>query len=107
MGYQSGYTNTCDFMRGDTNPVTDFEKGISPYGCFDMSGNVWEWCAQLHSSQYTTQKIVRGGSWLNYLVNAKATYRNSFDPAEQHMTVGLRCASIPHTEIEDDEDEEL
>lgn len=107
MGYQSGYANTCDFMLGQTNPVTDFENGISPYGCFDMAGNVWEWCAQLHSSQFTTQKLVRGGSWLTYLVNAKATYRNSFDPTEQHMTVGFRCSSIPHTEIEDDEDEEL
>jgi serine/threonine-protein kinase len=102
MGYQAGYTNTCDYMRGSTNSVTKYENGISPYGCFDMSGNVWEWCVQLYASQYSTSNIVRGGSWLNYLVNAKCTFRNSFDPAERHITVGLRCTTLPLTEIEEE-----
>ncbi len=99
MGYQTGYCNTCDYMRGKTNPVKEFEEGISPYGCFDMAGNVWEWCVQLFSSQFTMQKIVRGGSWLNYLVHAKCHFRNSFDPAERHPAVGFRCVSMPHTEV--------
>lgn len=102
MGYQAGYTNTCDFMLGETSSVRKFENGVSSYGCFDMSGNVWEWCVQLYSSKYASTKIVRGGSWLNYLTNAKTTYRNSFDPAERHMTVGLRCATLPLTEIEEE-----
>ncbi len=106
MGYQSGYANTCDFMVGRTNPVTEFEPGISPYGCFDMAGNVWEWCVQLHASRHTTQRIVRGGSWLNYLVHAKCKFRNSFDPAERHLTVGLRCVSGPRITEIDDEDED-
>ena len=64
------------------------------------------WCVQINSSRYTTQKIVRGGSWLNYLVHSKCTYRNSFDPAERHLTVGLRCVSLPLTDIDDDIDED-
>jgi serine/threonine-protein kinase len=102
-GYQNGYANTCDFLFGRTNSVTEYDQGISPYGCHDMSGNVWEWCVQINSSHYTTQKIVRGGSWLNYLVHAKCTYRNSFDPAERHLTVGLRCVSMPLTDIDTDD----
>lgn len=106
-GYQSGYTNTCDFLYGRTNPVTEFHQGISSYGCHDMSGNVWEWCVPLNASRYTTQMIVRGGSWLNYLVHAKCTYRNSFDPAERNLTVGLRCVSLPLTDVDlDDADED-
>lgn len=105
-GYQSGYANTCDFLAGRTNSVTEYDQGISPYGCHDMSGNVWEWCVQINSSRYTTQKIVRGGSWLNYLVHSKCTYRNSFDPAERHLTVGLRCVSLPLTDIDDDIDDD-
>jgi serine/threonine-protein kinase len=107
MGYQNGFANTCDFMAGQTTPVLEFEQGISPYGCFDMAGNVWEWCIQPHASKHTTQRVVRGGSWLNYLVHAKCVYRNTFDPEERSLNVGLRCVAGPRfTEIEDDEDDE-
>ena len=105
-GYQSGFCNTCDFMLGRSNAVMEFEEGVSPYGCFDMAGNVWEWCVQLHSSKFSTQKIVRGGSWLNYMVHSKCFFRNTFDPAERHPAVGLRCVSLHPTEIEKDEDDE-
>ncbi len=108
MGYQTGYCNTADFVVGHTSPVTDFEEGISPYGCFDMAGNAWEWCVQLFSSQFTTQKIVRGGSWLNYMVNAKCHFRNSFDPAERHPGVSVRCTTLPLVEVEkEDEDDDF
>lgn len=103
MGYQTGFCNTADFMIGRTTPVAEYEEGLSPYGCHDMAGNAWEWCVQLYSSQFTTQKIVRGGSWLNYLVHAKCHFRNSFDPAERHPAVGLRCATLPLVEVERDE----
>ena len=105
MGYQNGYTNTSDFMMGRTNVVTEFDKGMSPYGCYDMAGNVWEWCVQPFASKYTTQKILRGGSWLNYMVHAKCTFRNSFDPGERYPSVGLRCVSLHQTEVDDLEDD--
>ncbi len=106
MGYQAGYNNTADYVFGQTNVVEEFEQGISSYGCFDMSGNVWEWCVQLYASKHTTQRIVRGGSWLNYLIHSKCKFRNSFDPSERHPTVGLRCVSGPRlTEIEDEEED--
>ncbi len=107
MGYQTGYCNTADFVMGRTNAVTDYEEGISPYGCFDMAGNVWEWCVQLYSSQFTTQKIVRGGSWLNYMVHAKCHFRNSFDPAERHPGVGLRCITLPLAEVEKEDSDDF
>jgi len=107
QGYQNGFTNTCDFLLGQTSPVLEFEQGISPYGCFDMSGNVWEWCVQLYSSRHTTQRIVRGGSWLNYMVHSKCKFRNSFDPSERHLAVGFRCVSGPQfTEIENADEED-
>lgn len=104
MGYEKGFANTCDFMECKTTSVTELEPGISPYGCFDMSGNVWEWCMQLNASKHSTQRIVRGGSWMNYLVHAKCFFRNSFDPAERYLAVGLRCVSGSRfTEIESED----
>ncbi|TDJ51838.1 MAG: NACHT domain-containing protein [Nitrospina sp.] len=107
MGYQTGHCNTADFVIGHTNPVTDFEEGLSPFGCFDMAGNAWEWCVQLYSSQFTTQKIVRGGSWLNYMVHAKCHFRNAFDPAERHPGVGIRCTTRPLVEVDREESEDF
>ncbi len=108
MGYEKGFANTCDFMACKTNPVMELEQGMSPYGCFDMAGNVWEWCMQKHVSKHTTQRIVRGGSWMNYLVHAKCVFRNSFDPSERHLAVGLRCVEAPQfTEVEIDDLDDL
>ena len=107
MGYQNDYANTCDFVIGRTSPVTEFEQGISPFGCFDMAGNVWEWCAQLHLKGQITQRVARGGSWLNYMVHSKCAYRNTFDPDERYPASGFRCVSLPLTEVDDDaEDDE-
>ena len=106
MGYQNDYANTCDFVIGKTSSVTEFEQGISPFGCFDMAGNVWEWCVQLYSKGHTTQRVVRGGSWLNYMVHSKCAYRNTFNPDERYPATGFRCVSLEHTEVDDDDDED-
>jgi len=104
MGYEKGFANTCDFMECKTTSVFELEPGLSPYGCFDMAGNVWEWCVQLNASRHSTQRVVRGGSWMNYLVHAKCFYRNSFDPAERYLALGLRCVSGSRfTEIESED----
>jgi len=108
MGYEKGFANTCDFMACKTNPVLELDQGMSPYGCYDMAGNVWEWCMQKNASMHSTQRIVRGGSWMNYLVYAKCVFRNSFDPSERHLAVGLRCVEAPQfTEIESDDIDDL
>ena len=106
MGYQNDYANTCDFVIGRTSSVTEFEQGISPFGCFDMAGNVWEWCVQLYSTRHVTQRVARGGSWLNYMVHSKCTYRNTFDPDERYPASGFRCVSLPLTLVDDAEDDD-
>jgi len=86
--------------------VGSFEKGQSPYGIYDLAGNVWEWVADRYDEHYyqhspehnprgpTTGplRVVRGGAWNSSPSIITAANRNSNVPSARRSDVGFRCA---------------
>jgi formylglycine-generating enzyme required for sulfatase activity len=94
-----------DYKVGDTTPVGSYPEGISPYGAYDMAGNVWEWVADWYQaypgSDYRSDffgqkyKVVRGGSWNHPGDDARCSYRDIAHPARRILVVGFRCTKSP------------
>ena len=49
----------ANFKGKGTEPVDKYEFGISAFGCYNMAGNVKEWCLNNSSDGYS----ITGGSW--------------------------------------------
>jgi formylglycine-generating enzyme required for sulfatase activity len=89
--FNQEFCNTMESGIGITTPVQQYPGGKSPYGCFDMAGNVWEWTASLYDSRVGS-KVVRGGSWLNSSENARCAHRFRGIPEDWYDRLGFRCA---------------
>jgi formylglycine-generating enzyme required for sulfatase activity len=100
--------NTKSNVRGleDENrytaPVGDYEESRSPFGVYDMAGNVWEWTSDWYqpyagntqeSDLYgTTLKVIKGGSWHSNMDLARSAIRGKAIPYQPQNYIGFRCA---------------
>jgi len=83
--------NTAKSKIGKTTRVTRYPNGISPAGCYDMAGNVWEWTASWYDDE-NTLRVLRGGSWFNDRDDARCADRLRIHPDLRNVDSGFRCA---------------
>jgi len=76
---------------GGTAPVGSRDRGRSPYGLFDMAGNVFEWTGSLYASGGEA-RVLRGGSWKNDATAIRSSHREGALPNLRDASVGFRCA---------------
>ncbi len=76
-------------------PLRNYPRGRSPYGCYDMCGNVWEWCADpFHpESSPVESRVVRGGSCTRGVGKSTVNFRNGRRITDRWITRGFRCAA--------------
>ena len=86
--------------------VDKYENAVSPYGVYQMSGNVAEWTADWYDSSYYkrapdrnpkgpekgTQKAFRGGGWVDSTPSVRPAQRNGTEPNTKMNWLGFRCA---------------
>lgn len=103
-----------------TTSVGDYTP--NGYGLYDMVGNVFEWCLDRYDRRFyeisprenpisgeekdkilrnykevTTDRVFRGGSWLNAAANIRVAARYRYKPAFTSPLNGFRCAKDVHT----------
>ena len=86
--------------------VDKYENAVSPYGVFQLAGNVAEWTADWYDPHYYktapdrnpkgpekgTQRAFRGGGWIDSTPSVRPAQRNGTDPNTKMNWLGFRCA---------------
>lgn len=105
--WDASKANTAESRLKKLTPVGSYPDGISPFGCYDMAGNAYDWCSDwFHIDTYKysdpinpigaaegRRKVIRGASWLpRGEFAARCANRASYEPTRAVHNVGFRIA---------------
>ncbi len=89
-------------LNSDSQSVGSYKTGVSEYGCFDMSGNVYEWTSDWYNpypgntevtvDYGTVYKVIRGGSYRSDAFELRSAKRHYDKPDARREDYGFRCA---------------
>jgi gamma-glutamyl hercynylcysteine S-oxide synthase len=93
-------------IKSTTRVVDAMPSGDSPYGCRQMSGNLFEWCVDcfhrdtperrgsgmLIESRPSLRRVLKGGAWHTGEARLRCSARWSFTPDLRDNVVGIRLA---------------
>lgn len=83
--------NTAELGAGGTTPVGAFPDGISPFGCYDMLGNVWEWTGTPYDDKEQF-RVACGGAWYYNHDYSTCTSYDFFSTGYAEFVIGFRVA---------------
>ena len=84
-----GRCNSREYGLERTSEIGLFDEGVSPYGCYDICGNVWEMC----EGKWIEDRLpMRGGCFLGSATFVRVTCRWApEDPVNGAHWLGFRC----------------
>ncbi len=99
---------------GEPSAVGCFPGGVSPFGCEEMSGNVWEWTRSLWGrdwddpigypynpadgreiSEASGPRVLRGGAYNDDASYVRCAVRLGVNPIVRNWHIGFRCVLLP------------
>jgi len=83
-------TTPVGYYNGKKYENYQTKNAQSPYGLYDMAGNVWQWTGDVYPK--THLRYMRGGSQTNYEYNLRTWARNNAGPDFYGINIGFRCA---------------
>ncbi len=83
-------TSPVGFYNGQTYGDYQTLNSASPYGLYDMAGNVWQWTGDIYEGMH--YRFMRGGSKDTYEMDLRLWVRNNATPTYYSPGAGFRCA---------------